>query len=191
MRVTNHAIERYSQRILGRPNSTIRSMSTEEVEEIRRQIEGCISDENKVYDNLPYSNDNGGKTLSDIYVYKNIVPIFDKQTQAVITIYNIDLGFDDKLNQKYAKVFKNKINDIKSSTQKNIDEYTGKIRKCTDLIGDHQNEIKRLEEEIEKHKSAVKSITKIRNQYYDERRHQEQLADESVKALVTTMIKRK
>ena len=96
MRVTNHAIERYSQRILGRPNSTIRSMSTEEVEEIRRQIEDCISDENKVYDNLPYSSDNGGKTLSDIYVYKNIVPIFDKQTQAVITIYNIDLGFDDK-----------------------------------------------------------------------------------------------
>lgn len=191
MRVTNHAIERYSQRILGRTNDTIRTMPTEEVEKIRHQIEGCISDENKVYDDLPYCNDNGDVTLSDIYVCENIVPIFDKKTQAVITIYNIDLGFDDKINQKYAKIFKKKINDIKSNTQKNIDEYTTKIRKCTDLIADHQDEIKRLEEEIEKHKSAVKSITRIRGQYYDERKNQEQVADESVKALVTTMIKRK
>ena len=191
MRVSNHAIERYSQRILGRPNSTIRTLSTDEVEKIKHQIEDCISDENMLYEQLPYRNENGDFSRSDIYLYKNIVPIYDRDTNCVITIYNVDLGFDDAVNKKYVTVLKNKIKEIKTNKQKDINDLTTKIRKCNSLIGDHQDEIRRLEEEIEKYKSAIKSVSRVRKQYQDERKELEDEMDTEVKTLVTTMIKRK
>ena len=201
IRVTNHAVERYSQRILGKTNASISTMSYEEKDNIRQTIASCITAQNMLYGQLPYIGDNGLMITSDIYLYKNIVPIFDRGTQTVITIYNIDLGFDDKINEKYIKAFKDKIDKIKKDKSKTIEECTSKIRECNNLISYQEGEIerledeikriKKLEEEIRKRKAAINDAKKLRSNLYIERKKLEDNMDNEVKDLVTTMIKRK
>jgi hypothetical protein len=198
IKVTNHAVERYSQRILGRPNSTFKSMSSEEQENIRKKIISYITDKNILYDQLPYRNEDGYVSTTDIYLYKNIIPIYDREAQTVITIYNIDLGFDDSINEKYSKVLKDKINQIKSMKSKNVEECTDKIRGCTSFIEEQETEITKLEEEIaklkddiKKRKTAINETRKIRSKLYTKRKELEDSMDDEVRNLVITMIKRK
>ncbi|MBR6289398.1 MAG: hypothetical protein IKR19_08685 [Acholeplasmatales bacterium] len=191
IRVTNHAVERYSQRILGKPNVSINSLSDQDISYIRDQIRNCISDKNILYEQLPYTTDNGDTIASDIYLYKNIVPIYDRNTNTVITIYNIDLGFDPSINKKYIKVFKDKISDIKEDKEKDIKQQTKQIREYNRLIKNEQDRIKKLEDELEERKSRLKQLTKERSNLYTKRKEIENELTSDVESLVRTMIKQK
>lgn len=150
MNITQHAKERYAQRIMGYDNKTDMAVFISKHEKkIAEDLEKMI-----VYGELIYS----GRSLKqpnstvDVYVKDLWVIIYDPNKDNIVTVYNIDFGIGEEFDELFMKTAIENINAAKQEYEKteavikrDFDEYEEKIKENAYIIDDFKAQIKNLE----------------------------------------------
>lgn len=149
MEITNHAAERYAERIANREElSDINTYVKSHFEKIKADISKMLE-----YSTLLYEGKTGKKdAYSLIYLSGTWIIHVDKNGTKVITLYKIDLGVGEEFNKEYVKLAIDKINKAKDNleakkalVQEENEIYKKKIKECDYQISEFKERIKALE----------------------------------------------
>jgi hypothetical protein len=165
LKISNHAKERYSLRIMDKESKLEVNMFIQEHEEkIKTDITKMIQ-----YGTLLYS----GKPTSDIFdrrpvdVYQNSlwIIIVDRDRNNVITLYSIDLGVGDEMNELYIGKLLEQLNTAKQNHEKikaDIDSeanmYKDIIAQNEAIIATYRKDIKELEKYNESLRDVIQGL---------------------------------
>lgn len=143
--ITQHALERFSERIMG---YTEQAQINKYISENKNTIEERL---NKMYKYSTYIYFGKIKKYeqSHIFVKDNWVLIVDKNLEKAITVYQLDLGLGEDFN----KEFVNKVVDKIQHLQKEHDDYQAKAeaenKEYRETIEYNKNEIKQYNSYID------------------------------------------
>lgn len=191
MNITNHAVERYAQRVMGKSNSVISDISAAEAENIRGILEKKVNPGNLLYKNMPYQDRNGANVDTDIYLDSDVVLAVDPKTDTIVTIFRIDLGFDDALNARYINALRSKIDALSKIKDIQVNNYKEIVKNYNEYINDYNKSIQEAEKRIDEYKRAVKQYEQQREEAQNEMNVIIKGADAEIQALVSTMIQKK
>lgn len=165
LKFSNHAMQRYAERIMDKENKLEVNMYIQEHEDkIKTDITKMIQ-----YGELLYS----GKPTSDIYerrpvdIYQNglWIIIVDIGRNNVVTLYSIDLGVGDEMNNLYVKKLTDKLNaakqnlvEVKEEIDMQADTYRDVIAQNEALIAEHRKDIKDLEKFNENYRGVIEGL---------------------------------
>jgi len=158
-------MQRYAERIMDKENKLEVNMYIQEHEDkIKTDITKMIQ-----YGELLYS----GKPTSDIYerrpvdIYQNglWIIIVDIGRNNVVTLYSIDLGVGDEMNNLYVKKLTDKLNaakqnliEVKEEIDMQADTYGDVIAQNDALIAEHRKDIKDLEKFNENYRGVIEGL---------------------------------
>lgn len=157
--ITNHAMERYAERIAGKTDATnIRIYINEHRESINERINKLIN-----YGELIFEGKIRDYSSSKVYYKDHWVIIVDPKNNNVVTLYKIDLG-DEEVNDLFVKKTLEKIKAEQKFLIKVEEDTTNQIKEYKQVIDDNINEIeysrkviKSLEEVNESYKTLIKN----------------------------------
>lgn len=187
LKFSQHSMERYSERIMDRESKLeINMFIQEHKEKIETDIKKMIQ-----YGTLLYS----GRPTSDIYerrpvdIYQNglWIVIVDIGRNNVVTLYSIDLGVGDELNNLYVKKLTDKLDaakqnleDVKAEISLEADTYRDVIAQNEALIAEYKKDIKGLEKFNENYRGVIEGLNTRVN-----------AAEREVRDVVATLIGKK
>ena len=187
LRFSAHSLQRYSERIMDRESKLEVNMFIQEHEEkIKADITKMIQ-----YGTLLYS----GKPTSDIFdrkpvdIYQNglWIIIVDINKNNVVTLYSIDLGVGDEMNELYVGKLleqldkaKQNLEDIKEDVDCQANTYKDIIAQNEALIMEYRMSIKELEKCNENYRGVIEGLNININQ-----------AEREVRDIVAKMIGKK
>ena len=145
--ITNHAYERYAERMTGRDNPTdIRTYINLHKHDIEERINKLIN-----YGKLIYEGKLRDYPVNKIYFNDSWVVVVDPKTRNVITLYKIDFGiesvnklFIDEMLLKIESLNKELL-DVKNNVCETNNEITKTIQSNEDEIKYYKSMIKSLE----------------------------------------------
>lgn len=144
--ITNHAYERYAERMTGRDNPTdIRTYLNAHKQDVNDRINKLIN-----YGNLIYEGKLRDYPINQIYFNDSWVIMVDPKNNNVITLYKIDFGIES-VNELFIKEMLDKIQSLNEELQ----EVKVIVAKSNEEILDT---ISNNTEEIKYHKSVIKSL---------------------------------
>lgn len=144
--ITNHAYERYAERMVGRDNPTdIRTYLNAHRQDVNDRINKLIN-----YGNLIYEGKLRDYPINQIYFNDSWVIVVDPKNNNVITLYKIDFGIES-VNELFIKEMLDKIQSLNEELQ----EVKVIVAKSNEEILDT---ISNNTEEIKYHKSVIKSL---------------------------------
>lgn len=165
IKISSHAQERYCLRIMDKESKLeVNSFIQEHKEKIETDIKKMIQ-----YGELLYS----GKPTSDIYdrrpvdIYLNglWVVIVDIGRNNVVTLYSIDLGCGDELNQLYTgklleqlNAAKQHLEETKTAIELQANTYRDAIAQNEALIAQYKSDIKALEKYTESYRGVIEGL---------------------------------
>lgn len=187
LKISNHAKTRYAERIMDRESKLEVNVFIQEHEKkIKEDITKMIQ-----YGKLLYS----GKPTSDIYdrrpvdIYQNglWIIIVDSGKCNVVTLYSIDLGVGDELNQIYVEKLLESLNaakqnyeDVKAEIDLQANSYKDAIAQNEAIIASYRKDIKDMEKFNESYRGVIEGLqTKVN------------LAEREVRDVVAKMIGKK
>lgn len=151
--ITNHAVERYAERMAGKSDITnMRIYINEHRSDINERINKLIN-----YGELIFEGKIRDYPLNQVYYKDRWVVLVDPKTKNVITLYKIDLG-DEEVNELFTNKILNKIKEEQSvlcSVKEEVDKEVSELR---DVIADNINE-------IEYSKRVIKSLEETNEGY--------------------------
>ena len=187
LKFSNHAKERYAERIMDKETKLEVNVFIQEHEEkIKSDITKMIQ-----YGTLLYS----GKPTSDIYdrrpvdIYQNglWIIIVDTGRNNVVTLYSIDLGVGDELNQEYVgkllgmlNAAKQNYEEVKAEIELQANIYRDIITQNESIIATYRKDIKELEKYSEDLRGVIEGLETRTT-----------LADREVRDIVAKMIGKK
>lgn len=165
LKISKHAQERYSERIMGRENKLeVNTYLLEHEDKIKEDITKMVE-----YGTLLYS----GKPVSDIYERRNVdiyqnglwIVIVDSGRNNVVTLYSIDLGCGDELNQMYIgklleqlEAAKQEVVETKAAIELEAEGYRDAIAQNEAIITDCRKTIKELEKCNESYRGVIEGL---------------------------------
>ena len=157
--VTNHAMERYAERIMKRDNATdVRIFINDHRNDIIDRIHKMIN-----FGELIYEGELGKYRNNQFFYKDRWVVVVDPKQKNVVTLYRIDLG-DDEVSELFANKTLQRINDckaeinnVKNEVLDNINAYRNDIDLCKSKIEEYKNVIKGLEDKISGLNNLIKS----------------------------------
>lgn len=160
--ISNHAAQRYAERIMGKDDTMeASSFATLYREKIKNDINKLIQYGTLIYTGRQFQKDGRGNIM-DVYVKDCWVVLVDQKISNVITLYKIDLGLGDEFNLTYVSKMVEKINaekELLDATQKQVQEesdmYRGLISGSETQIKEYRSMIKNLEELCGGYKTIV------------------------------------
>lgn len=186
MNITQHAKQRYAERIMDRNDKTdvavfIAAHEAKITEDINKMIEFGT----KIYSGKDLTDKT--QEIHDYYLNGTWVVIVNPKKEAVITLYSVDLGVGKDFNETYINLLIQKLHsaneelDAKTVELKNqADEYNQIIENNNGTIQEYRRIIKSLEEQNEGYKTMVNSL------------HVNfEVAEQEVRNIVKTMINRR
>lgn len=187
LKFSNHAKERYAERIMDKETKLEVNVFIQEHEEkIKSDITKMIQ-----YGTLLYS----GKPTSDIYdrrpvdIYQNglWIIIVDTGRNNVVTLYSIDLGVGDELNHEYVgkllgmlNAAKQNYEEVKAEIELQANTYRDIIAQNESIIATYRKDIKELEKYNEDLRGVIEGLETRTT-----------LADREVRDIVAKMIGKK
>lgn len=155
--ISNHAKQRYAERIMGRDDTTeINRYVNLNEEKIKTDINKMITYGELIYTGIQHKNDKKLAAPVDVYVKDCWVVIADNKIKNVITLYKIDLGVDDEFNKLYINKMLEKLNTAKKAADEirhQIEEenlgYTEVIEESEISIKQYRSMINNLEKLID------------------------------------------
>lgn len=158
--ITNHAMERYAERIMNKENPTdIRMFINEHRQDINDRINKLIN-----YGNLIYEGKLREHPVNQYFYKDRWVNIVDPKTKNVITLYKIDLG-DEEVTDLFITKTLQRINESKKMLNITINNISAKNKEYQDIINEaksdieyHKKMIKSLEENIECYEILMKNL---------------------------------
>jgi hypothetical protein len=186
LRISAHAKERYSERIMDKDNKIDVTLFVQQHEQkIKEDIFKMIQ-----YGKLLYSGKSTcefNKQPVDVYLNGTWVIIVDITKSNVITLYTIDLGLGNDFNNKYIEMLSAKLDAAKDSfetinigikTQK--ETYSSIIKENTEQINEYKTFIKNLEKQNQGYQDVIDSLDADRI-----------IAEKEVRDIIATFIGKK
>ena len=186
-KISNHAAIRYSERIMGKEEGIdVNRFVTLNEDKIRADINKMISYGELIYQGKQTQKD-GKSNMIDVYLKDCWVVLADSRTKNVITLYKIDLGFDEEFNKLYVSKMMEKLNtykEVAESTKQQVqtesNTYREMIADAEVQIKEYRGMIKNLEELCVGYKTIVDNNNVKINQ-----------ANKDVADVINTMIGKK
>lgn len=159
--VSQHAKERYSERIMDKNHPTDVTMY------INNNLEKINTDINKMieYGQLIHSGKNENGQVMDIYLKDLWIILVDKNKSKVITLFKIDLGvgedFDKEfINRNLDKLLKAKENysQVTQEIERESNDYDTLVKENERIINEYKSIIKKLENQNAAYKDVIASL---------------------------------
>jgi len=160
--ISNHAKQRYAERIMGKDDKIdASSFVTLHEEKIQTDINKMLQYGELIYTGRQLQKDGKGSVI-DVYLKDCWVLLADNKTKNVITLYKIDLGLDDEFTKVYISKMmeklnqsKNKLQDIQNQVQAESSMYKQMVDEAETQIKEYRTMIKNLEELCVGYKSII------------------------------------
>ena len=150
--ISKHASERYAERIMDKEGLGINAFVTLYQEKINTDINKLINYGQLIYSGKQSQKEGKGNVI-DVYLKDCWVVLVDKQSKNVVTLYKIDLGFDEDFNKLYVSKMLEKLNtykevleNTKQQVQTESNTYREMITDAETQIKEYRTMIKNLEE---------------------------------------------
>lgn len=182
-----HSMQRYAERIMDKESKLEVNMFIQEHEDkIKTDITKMIQYGELLYSGKPTSEIFERRPV-DIYLNGLWIIIVDIGRNNVVTLYSIDLGVGEEMNNLYVKKLTDKLNvakqnleDVKTDISMQAETYRDVIAQNEALIAEHRKDIKDLEKFNENYRGVIEGLqTKVTQ------------ADREVRDIVATMIGKK
>jgi len=162
--ISNHAKERYAERIMDRDSKQkVAQYVAENDEKIKQNINKMVEYGEKIYSGKSLKHDNND---CDVYLKDLWVILVDSKKNTVITLYCIDLGVDEEFHKLFVEKLLKKLNDAKEECEATKADINQKIAEMREVIADNEkiiqenrSLIKTLEEQNQAHMDLIKSYT--------------------------------
>lgn len=186
LKISQHAKERYAERIMDKDNKTdIAIFIANNEEKIRVDITKMIEYGQFLYSGKPIDLFN--KQPVEVYLNGTWIIIVDSRKSNVITLYSIDLGVGDDFNAQYIGKLLDKLNiakknllDMKNSIETETNTYTALLNDNDVAIAEYKKIIKSLEQQNEGYRMMINTL-----------QANVMIADKSVRDIVATLIGKK
>ena len=159
--ISKHGMERYAERIMGKEDIDTNRFITLHEEKIKTDINKLISYGELIFSGKQSHKDGKGNVI-DVYLKDCWVVLVDNRAKNVVTLYKIDLGFDDEFNKLYVSKMMEKLNtykevleNTKQQVQTESNTYREMIADAEIQIKEYRGMIKNLEELCVGYKTIV------------------------------------
>lgn len=140
--ISAHAKTRYAERIMGKEdNLDVNRFITLNEEKIKTDINKLISYGELIYQGRQTQKDGKGNVI-DVYLKDCWVVLADSRTKNVITLYKIDLGFDEEFNKLYVSKMMEKLNTYKEFLENTKQQVQIESNTFREMITDAEAQIK-------------------------------------------------
>ena len=164
IKVSQHAKERYSERIMDKDNKLdVNLFISQHETKIKEDIYKMIQYGTLIYSGRSVSEFN--KQPVDIFLNDTWVIIVDIQKSNVITLYSIDLGLGREFNHEYiCKLIdkldkaKEKFEEINMEIQTQKENYSSIIQSNNEQIKDYKNLINNLEKQNQAYQDVIENL---------------------------------
>ena len=157
-KISNHAKQRYAERIMGKDDAgDINRFIIGNEEKIKTDIHKLIYYGQSIYSGKQSQKDGKGKVL-DVYLKDCWVVLVDNSNNVVVTLYKIDLGLDDEFNKAYISKMIEKLNKCKESLENTRSEVQGESNMYREMTNNAETQIK-------EYKSAIKNLEELCSAY--------------------------
>ena len=157
-KISNHAKQRYAERIMGKDDAgDINRFIIGNEEKIKTDIHKLIYYGQSIYSGKQSQKDGKGKVL-DVYLKDCWVVLVDNSNNVVVTLYKIDLGLDDEFNKAYISKMIKKLNKCKEFLENTRSEVQGESDMYREMINNAETQIK-------EYKSAIKNLEELCSAY--------------------------
>ena len=161
-KISNHAMKRYAERIMGKEDSTdVNQFVTLNEDKIKIDINKLIKYGEVIYTGKQSQKDGKGNVV-DVHLKDTWIILADGKVKNVITLYKIDLGLDDEFNKSYVSKMIDKLNSQKANLEQTkldvkseSDMYREMINDAESQIKEYRSMIKNLEELCVGYKSII------------------------------------
>ena len=155
--ITEHAKKRFAERIMEKDSALdINKFISEHQLEIQERIEKMIKFGTSIYK---------GKlrdyNITEIFINGSWAIILDKDLRKVITLYKIDLGCSEELNEAYVSEMMNKILLTKEQYEEKKQQNQENNQQLSNSIKDYQNKIKELKKMINDYQKCIDGMDMI------------------------------
>lgn len=159
--ISKHAMQRYSERIMGKEDIDVNRFITLNEDKIQTDINKLIQYGELIYQGKQTQKD-GKNNIIDVYLKDCWVVLVDSRTQNVITLYKIDLGLDEEFNKAYVSKMMEKLNvkkEVLDNVQRQVksesDTYKEMMSDAENQIKEYRTMINNLEELCEGYKLII------------------------------------
>ena len=164
LKLSNHAKERYAERIMDKDNKAdINVFIQKNEQKIKEDIFKMITYGELLYSGRPTVDYN--KQPVDIFLKDTWVIIVDITKQNVITLYSIDLGLGDDFNKEYINKLLEKLSSAKQRYEEaqigintQIETYNTIVKENIDMINDYRSKIKILEKQNQGYLDVIDTL---------------------------------
>lgn len=140
--ISKHASERYAERIMGKEdNLDVNRFITLNEGKIKTDINKLISYGELIYQGKQTQKD-GKSNMIDVYLKDCWVVLADSRTKNVITLYKIDLGFDEEFNKLYVSKMLEKLSAYKEISENTKQQVQTESNTYREMISDAEIQIK-------------------------------------------------
>ena len=161
-KISQHAKERYAERIMGKDNkNAINKFVLENENKIKTDIYKMIEYGRIVFTGKQSKTDGKGKVL-DVYIKDTWIILVDEPGNTVVTLYKIDLGCGDEFNLQYIAKMIDKLNQskekrmsVKLEVEIESNTYKEMIADAETQIREYKSFIKNLESLCEGYKTII------------------------------------
>lgn len=151
-KISRHAQERYSERIMGKDDTVeINRFITLNEDKIKTDINKMIEYGEFIYRGKSAAKNSKGNVL-DVYLKDCWVVLVDKSSGVVVTLYKIDLELGDEFNKTYISkmleklnVSKAKLEEVKLQVYNETNMYSEMLHDAETQIKEYRGMIKNLE----------------------------------------------
>lgn len=157
-KISKHAEERYSERIMGKEDANnINRFIADNKEKIKKDIHKLIEYGELIFTGKQSQKDGKGNVLN-VYLKDCWVVLVDNKSEVVVTLYKIDLGLGDEFNKTYISKMVDKINESKTK----LEDIQLKVLEESNMYKDMIND---TESQINEYKSMIKNLENLRDSY--------------------------
>lgn len=154
MTFTNHVLERYVERTMGKTGNELKQFLAQNSDQIKEKILKMYE-----YSELFWY----GKIKDHDFTYFTInrdgwVMVIDKNKTTLVTIYQVDLGLGVDFNKQYVAELKAYVNDELLNIEELKAQYEATVKDNNEAIDNFKEKNKMLQAEMEHNNSEIKFL---------------------------------
>lgn len=154
MTFTNHVLERYVERTMGKTGNELKQFLAQNSDQIKDKILKLYE-----YSELFWY----GKIRDHDFTYFTInrdgwLMVIDKNKTTFVTIYQVDLGLGTDFNKQYIAELKNYVSDELTNIEELKEQYEKTVKDNNEAIDNFKEKNKMLQAEMEHNNNEIKFL---------------------------------
>lgn len=162
MNISNHALERYAERVIGKEDN-IQTYVAEHKDKIINDINTLLSHSDQIYEGPTLKSKHMKVFVKDTWIF-----LLDPAKDTLVTLYRINLGAGSDFDNQYMIIMLDKLSQAQSELSQKSSEISDFCKEYKSIIDDNNLE-------IAKYRKAIKNLEAINKNYQDIIDNQENL----------------